>query len=85
MEKMMTWNRTELLAVVRWLEERHEFLHSEELTITAGDDFAYSNGKWPRVQQLQREAGAINVALSTAQDQLAELVIPAVDEDDAAT
>ena len=68
----MKWNRTEMLAVVRWLEERHKFLHSEELTITAGDDFAHSNGKWPRVQQLQREAGAIHASLQTAREQLGE-------------
>jgi hypothetical protein len=74
MEQVMDrkWNRTELITVVDWLEARHAFLHSEELFITAGDDFAHSNGRWPQVQNLRREASAIHTSLQTAREQLGE-------------
>lgn len=59
-------------AVVRWLEDRRTWLQGERLVIECGDDFAHSNGKWPRVQQLQREEMALNATLQTAKEQLGQ-------------
>ena len=68
----MTFTRDEMNAVVRWLEDRRTWLKGERLVIECGDDFAHSNGKWPRVQQLQREEMALNATLQTAKEQLGQ-------------
>ena len=72
MEKQMNFSRDEMNAVVRWLEDRRPWLQGERLVIECGDDFAHSNGKWPRVQQLQREEMALNATLQTAKEQLGQ-------------
>ena len=72
MEKQMNFSRDEMNAVVRWLEDRRTWLQGERLVIECGDDFAHSNGKWPRVQQLQREEMAVNATLQTAKEQLGQ-------------
>ena len=72
MEKQMNFSRDEMNAVVRWLEDRRTWLQGERLVIECGDDFAHSNGKWPRVQQLQREEMALNAPLQTAKEQLGQ-------------
>ena len=72
MEKEMKFTRDEMNAVVRWLEDRRTWLQGERLVIECGDDFAHSNGKWPRVQQLQREEMALNATLQTAKEQLGQ-------------
>lgn len=72
MEKQMNFSRDEMNAVVRWLEDRRTWLQGERLVIECGDDFAHSNGKWPRVQQLQREEMALNATLQTAKEQLGQ-------------
>ena len=59
-------------AVVRWLEDRRTWLQGERLGIECGDDFAHSNGNWPRVQQLRREEMALNATLQTAKEQLGQ-------------
>jgi len=68
----MKFSKEELQAVVKWLENRHECLLNEKLTIECGDDFAHSNGKWPLVEKFGREASAIKISLNTARDQLDE-------------
>ena len=68
----MKFTRDEMNAVVRWLEDRRTWLQGERLVIECGDDFAHSNGKWPRVQQLQREEMALNATLQTAKEQLGQ-------------
>ncbi len=68
----MNFSRDEMNAVVRWLEDRRTWLQGERLVIECGDDFAHSNGKWPRVQQLQREEMALNATLQTAKEQLGQ-------------
>ena len=72
MEKQMNFSRDEMNAVVRWLEDRRTWLQGERLVIECGDDFAHSNGKWPRVQQLHREELAVNATLQTAKEQLGQ-------------
>ena len=72
MGTQMNFTRDEMNAVVRWLEERKAFLEHERLGIECGDDFAHSNGRWPRVQELQREEFALGLSLQTAKEQLGE-------------
>ena len=68
----MKFTRDEMNAVVRWLEDRRTWLQGERLVIECGDDFAHSNGRWPRVQELQREEFALTSSLQTAKEQLGE-------------
>ena len=68
----MTFTRDEMNAVVRWLEDRRTWLQGERLVIECGDDFAHTNGKWPRVQELQREEMALASTLQTAKEQLGQ-------------
>ena len=68
----MTFTRDEMNAVVRWLEDRRTWLQGERLVIECGDDFAFTNGKWPRVQELQREEMALATTLQTAKEQLGQ-------------
>ena len=68
----MNFSRDEMNAVVRWLEDRRTWLQGERLVIECGDDFAHSNGKWPRVQELQREEFALTSSLQTAKEQLGQ-------------
>jgi hypothetical protein len=72
MEKQMNFTRDEMNAVVRWLEDRRTWLKGERLVIECGDDFAHSNGKWPRVQELQSEEMALATTLRTAKEQLGQ-------------
>ena len=65
----MNFTRDEMKVVVRWLENRRTWLQGERLVIECGDDFAHTNGKWDRVQELQREEMALNPTLQTAKDQ----------------
>ena len=68
----MNFSRDEMTAVVRWLEDRRTWLQGERLVIECGDDFAHSNGRWPRVQELQREEFALTSSLQTAKEQLGQ-------------
>lgn len=68
----MNFTRDEMNAVVRWLEDRRTWLQGERLVIECGDDFAFTNGKWPRVQELQREETALANTLRTAKEQLGQ-------------
>ena len=68
----MNFTRDEMNAVVRWLEDRRTWLQGERLVIECGDDFAHTNGKWPRVQELQREEIALATTLQTAKEQLGQ-------------
>ena len=68
----MKFTRDEMNAVVRWLEDRRTWLQGERLVIECGDDFAHSNGRWPRVQELQREEFALTSSLQTAKEQLGQ-------------
>ncbi len=68
----MNFTRDEMNAVVRWLEDRRTWLQGERLVIECGDDFAFTNGKWPRVQELQREEMALATTLQTAKEQLGQ-------------
>ena len=72
MESEMKFTRDEMNAVVRWLEDRRTWLQGERLVIECGDDFAYSNGKGWRMQELQREELALNVTLQTAKEQMGQ-------------
>ena len=68
----MKFTRDEMNAVVRWLEDRRTWLQGERLVIECGDDFAHSNGRWPRGQELQREEFALTSSLQTAKEQLGQ-------------
>ena len=72
MEMELKFTRDEMNAVVRWLEDRRTWLQGERLVIECGDDFAHSNGRWPRVQELQREEFALTSSLQTAKEQLGQ-------------
>ena len=67
------YTRDELLAIIRWLKARAEWLHSERMLIECGDDFAYSNGKWPGAVKLRTEEDATSASLRVARDQLDEI------------
>ena len=64
------FTKSEMQAVVRWLEERKEWLTTERLIIECGDDAAAISGKWPRVQDLQREEHGIKSSIQTAREQM---------------
>ena len=64
--------KAELAIVVKWLEDRHEYLHRQNLIIEYGDDFAIANGKGPLLDKIDREQRAIKISLNTAKDQYDE-------------
>ena len=68
----MIFTRDEMNAVVRWLENRQDFIRSERLVIECGDDSAYTAGKWNRVEELTREERALTTTLQTAKEQLGQ-------------
>ena len=72
MEKQMTFTREELTAVVKWMEQRKTFLKGERMVIECGDDLAFTNGKWPRRDELQREEFALSTCIQTAKEQLGQ-------------
>jgi len=67
------YTKDELLAIIRWLKARAEWLHGERMLIECGDDFAHANGKWPGVVKLRAEEDAISISLRVARDELDEL------------
>ena len=67
------YTKDELLAIIRWLKARAEWLHGERMLIECGDDFAHANGKWPCVVKLRAEEDASNISLRVARDQLDQL------------
>lgn len=67
----MNLTKEELEAVVRWIEDRADFLRAERIGIEC-DDFAHSNGHWPRVETLRGEETAMRIALDVAKEQLGE-------------
>ena len=71
-EEDLGMTKKELAIVVKWLQNRHQYLHKEKLIIECGDDFAISNGKGPLLDQLSLEASAIGISLRTAKEQLDE-------------
>lgn len=56
---MNQFTRAELDTVVRWLEQRYNNLHLQQLVIENGDDFAFANNKWPEVETLKSEQSAV--------------------------
>jgi hypothetical protein len=68
----MKFSKEELQAVVKWLENRHEYLHNQILIIECGDDAALANGKGPLLKEIDRERWANRLSLNTARDQLDE-------------
>ena len=68
----MKFTKEELQAVVKWLENRHEYLHHQNLIIECGDDAALANGKGPLLDKIDRERWATKISLNTARDQLDE-------------
>ncbi len=71
-EEDLAMTKKELRIVVKWLQDRHQYLHKEKLIIECGDDFAIANGKGPLLDQLALEASAIGISLRTAKEQLDE-------------
>tara|TARA_R100001163_G_scaffold17524_1_gene15657 strand:+ start:2744 stop:2989 length:246 start_codon:yes stop_codon:yes gene_type:complete len=73
---MIKFNVKELEAVVKWLEDRHNFIWGEKMVITYGDDFFKATwseqNKKDKVEQLTHEQLAIRVALQTAKEQFEE-------------
>jgi len=67
---MSPFTHTELDAVVRWLEERHNSLHLQQLVIENGDDFAFSNNKWPDVETLKSEQSVVRDCIREAKYQI---------------
>ena len=68
----MKFSKEELQAVVKWLENRHEYLHNQILIIECGDDAALANGKGPLLKEIDRERWATKINLNLAKEQLDE-------------
>ena len=67
------FSREQYVAVIAWLEQRADELRSWHMRLECGDDFAHSNGHWPRIQSLKNEETAIRHSLTTAREQLGEM------------
>ena len=66
----LMFSKEEMGAVVRWLEGRKSWLETERLVIERGDNFAYTKGKWWRVEDIMREIKAIRASIETARRQM---------------
>jgi|TARA_R110002096_G_scaffold40801_3_gene110887 hypothetical protein len=64
--------KEELAIVVKWLEDRHQYLHRQNLIIEYGDDAPLTNGKGGLLDEIDRERWATKISLNTAKDQLDE-------------
>tara|TARA_R110000782_G_scaffold196100_1_gene285482 strand:- start:880 stop:1086 length:207 start_codon:yes stop_codon:yes gene_type:complete len=64
--------KEELAIVVKWLEDRHEYLHRQNLIIECGDDAPLTNGKGGLLDEIDRERWATKISLNTAKGQLDE-------------
>lgn len=64
--------KEELAIVVKWLEDRHQYLHRQNLIIEYGDDAPLTNGKGGLLDEIDREQQAIKISLNTAKEQLDE-------------
>ncbi len=51
-------------------EGRKDWLETERLVIERGDNFAATNGKYFRVEDITRELSAIRSSINTARDQM---------------
>ena len=47
--------KEELAIVVKWLEDRHQYLHRQNLIIEYGDDAPLTNGKGGLLDEIDRE------------------------------
>tara|TARA_R100000789_G_C2899772_1_gene120003 strand:+ start:252 stop:506 length:255 start_codon:yes stop_codon:yes gene_type:complete len=56
---MKRFSSSELDVVQRWLQAEGKILHDARMVIECGDDFAMTNDKWPRAQELLAEQTAI--------------------------
>ena len=64
--------KEELAIVVKWLEDRHQYLHRQNLIIEYGDDAPLTNGKGGLLDEIDRERWATKISLNTAKVQLDE-------------
>tara|TARA_R110000824_G_scaffold113323_7_gene263017 strand:+ start:463 stop:669 length:207 start_codon:yes stop_codon:yes gene_type:complete len=64
--------KEELAIVVKWLEDRHQYLHRQNLIIEYGDDAPLTNGKGGLLDEIDRERWATKISLNTAKDQYDE-------------
>ena len=64
--------KEELAIVVKWLEDRHEYLHRQNWIIEYGDDAPLTNGKGGLLDEIDRERWATKISLNTAKGQLDE-------------
>ena len=71
--KDMGMTKAELAIVVKWLEDRHQYLHRQNLIIEYGDDAALATGKGGLLDEIDREQQAIKISLNTAKDQFDEV------------
>ena len=66
----LMFSKQDLQTVVTWLEDRRNWLETERLVIERGDNFAATNGKFYRVEDIMREVSAIRSSIKTARDQM---------------
>lgn len=66
----LMFSKQDLETVVSWLEGRKDWLETERLVIERGDNFAATNGKYFRVEDITRELSAIRSSINTARDQM---------------
>ena len=67
---MGNFTSTELAIVQRWLRAEEKYLYDSRMRIECGDDFAMTNNKWHRVQELKVEEIAIKQQQKRAFEQL---------------
>lgn len=67
---MNNFTTTELEVVQRWLRAEEKYLYDSRMRIECGDDFAMTNNKWPRVQELKVEEVAVKQQQKRAFEQL---------------
>lgn len=66
----LMFSKQDLQTVVTWLEDRRDWLETERLVIERGDNFAATNGKFYRVEDIMRDVSAIRSSIKTARDQM---------------
>ena len=63
---MAVFTPDEIKAVVRWLESHQQWLWHQRMQIECGDDYAFSNGKWPAVKSLERTESTVSALIELA-------------------
>ena len=60
----------EMHVVQRWLRAQEKWAHDQRMQIECGDNYAMTNNKWPRVQELKVEEALIKQQQRYANEQM---------------